>query len=225
MTGMRAPFCRSASRRRRRNSGRCPQGQLLGRLPTVCYRERIGEKLTFSPSIRLVHLRRQFGCSISRQAAACGAAITLEGVPESSFGSLEGALQVARACGEPNCFVLLDTWHLVRTGGGLADVRALPAGMIAAVQLSDRTEPAPGSAYVPMAGRKLPGEGELPLAEFVAAALANNPGLTFEFEVFSDELEALPTGAAFGRVARAIETWRDSGSSLAGSGRNTARRG
>lgn len=145
--------------------------------------------------------------AISRRAAASGAAITLEGIPESTFESIGGALDVARACGESNCFVLLDIWHLTRSGGGVADVQAFPAGMIGAIQISDRKEPAPGSAYMPMSGRMLPGEGELPLDELVDAALVNNPELTIEIEVFSEELEVLPVDAAFARIASSIQAW------------------
>ena len=59
-----------------------------------------------------------------------------------------------------------------------------------------------------MSGRDLPGEGELPLHAIARAALANNPALTAEIEVFNDELRELALDAAVARVARAIAAWR-----------------
>jgi sugar phosphate isomerase/epimerase len=146
----------------------------------------------------------------SRLAARHGVTLVLEFVPDSGIRTIHEAQAIAAACGEPNCKILLDTWHLARGGHGAADVRALPAGAIGAFQLSDRIEPAPGTPYVPMTGRLLPGEGELPLGEIVAAALANSPGVPIEIEVFSEELAGMTVDAAAARAARAVRAWQES---------------
>jgi len=145
---------------------------------------------------------------VCRKAGERGRAVALEFVPDSGIPSIHAARHLAESCGAANCGILLDTWHLARSGGTLGDIEALPAGMIAAFQLSDRIEPEPGAPYVPMSGRRLPGEGELPLGPIIAAAFANNPGLTMELEVFSEELLAMPPADAAQRVARAMEAWR-----------------
>ena len=147
--------------------------------------------------------------SVCQMAAAHGVTIVLEFVPDSGIRSIGEAAQIALASGEANCKVHLDTWHLARSGGSAATVQQLSPGLIGAFQLSDRKEPATATAYVPMTGRLLPGEGELPLAEIVAAALANNPDLTIEVEVFSDELGAMPPDDAARRVANAVADWRE----------------
>jgi sugar phosphate isomerase/epimerase len=144
----------------------------------------------------------------SRLAARHGVTLVLEFVPDSGIRTIHEAQAIAAACGEPNCKILLDTWHLSRGGHGAADIRALPQGAIGAFQISDRIEPPPGTAYVPMTGRLLPGEGELPLGEIMAAALANSPGITIEVEVFSEELANLSADGAAERAASAIATWR-----------------
>lgn len=113
--------------------------------------------------------------NVCRAAAIEGVTIVLEFVPDSGIRTIDEAAQIALASGERNCKVHLDTWHLARSGGSAETVRQLSPGLIGAFQLSDRKEPAPGTAYVPMTGRLLPGEGELPLSEIVAAALANSP--------------------------------------------------
>jgi sugar phosphate isomerase/epimerase len=148
--------------------------------------------------------------AVSRAAARGGITIVLEFVPDSGIRSIVEAQAIAAACGEPNCKILLDTWHLARSGGTIADIRALPPGAIGAFQLSDRKEPPPGTAYVPMTGRLLPGEGEQDLGGIVAAALANSPGITLEVEVFSEELGRLSAEAAAARTAAAIRAWRSS---------------
>jgi sugar phosphate isomerase/epimerase len=160
--------------------------------------------------VPLVQMAEAIG-EVSRLAAAHGVTLVLEFVPDSGIRTIHEAQAIATACGESNCKILLDTWHLARGGHGPADVAALPARAIGAFQLSDRVEPPPGTAYVPMTGRLLPGEGELPLSEIIAAALANSPGITIEIEVFSEELANLSTDAAASRAAAAVRTWRQIG--------------
>lgn len=145
---------------------------------------------------------------ICLRAGARGLGVVLEFVPGTGIADLATARTIASECGEANCSILLDSWHLARTGGTAAQIRALPPGAIGAIQLSDRNPPAPGVAYVPMTGRLLPGEGSLPLHDIVATALANSPGLSAEVEVFSAELSGLPIEAAAARTAAAIALWR-----------------
>lgn len=145
--------------------------------------------------------------TVCRMAAVHGVTIVLEFVPESGIRSIGEAAEIAVATDEANCRVHLDTWHLARSGGSAATIEPLPGGLIGAFQLSDRTEPPFGAAYVPMTGRLLPGEGELPLDAIVAAALANSPDLTIEVEVFSEELATMQPDDAVHRVAAAVAKW------------------
>jgi sugar phosphate isomerase/epimerase len=146
----------------------------------------------------------------SRLAAQSGLTVALEFIPGSGIPDLAAGCAVVEMAGEPNCTILLDTWHLARTGGTADDIRALPPGIIGAFQLADRIEPPPGAAYVPMSGRTLPGEGELPLADMVLAVMENNPNLAFDLEVFSEELAGMTVDAAAARVAAAVKAWRES---------------
>ena len=147
---------------------------------------------------------------VCRKAAKRGRTIALEFVPDSGIPSIGAARTLAETCGEDNCSIMLDTWHLARSGGTIADIEALPSGMIGAFQLSDRTEPEPGTPYTPMSGRKLPGEGELPLGPSIDAALANNPAIPVELEVFSEELLGMPPDQAAARAAAAVSAWQES---------------
>ena len=146
--------------------------------------------------------------AVCRRAAPLGLRICLEFFPDSGLPDLQFAQAVVDACGEPNACVLLDVFHLDRSGGTVDDVRRLPTSAIAGIQLSDRIRPAAGTAHVPMRGRLLPGEGELPLREVVEAALQNSPDATIDVEVLNDELRALPAEDAAARLGTAARAWR-----------------
>jgi sugar phosphate isomerase/epimerase len=145
---------------------------------------------------------------LCRRAARRGLKVALEFYPDSGLPDLDYTLAVIQSCGEPNCAITLDTWHLARSGGTAEDVRRMPAGVIAGLQLSDRIAPPPDTPYMPMSGRSMPGEGELPLGEVVRAALANTPGISGEVEVLNAELSALPTDLIAAQTAAAITRWR-----------------
>lgn len=145
---------------------------------------------------------------VCRRAAARGLSVALEFIPGTGLPDLSHARQVIERCGEPNCRITVDFWHLDRSGGTLEDLRQLPAGMIAGLQLCDRVPPPPGTPYIPMSGRDLPGEGQLPLHDLVRAALENTPGISAEVEVLKEEFRHLPADAVAARIAAAVKTWR-----------------
>jgi sugar phosphate isomerase/epimerase len=146
--------------------------------------------------------------ALCREAALRGVTIALEFMPETAISDLACAHAISIACGEPNCGVMLDTWHFARSGGTIGEITRLSPGAIVGLQLSDRSEPPQGEEYRPMTGRLLPGEGCLPLGAIVAAALANSPAITAEVEVFSEALGALTADEAAARTAEALGVWR-----------------
>ena len=138
---------------------------------------------------------------LAGRARGHGLRLTLEFLPESAIPDLERAARIVRAVGAPNLGVMLDTWHFARTGGSAGQLAQLPAGLVSGLQISDRREPPPGTAYTPMFGRLLPGEGDIPLIPWLQALDARSPGLTVGVEVFSEELKALDPAEAARRVA------------------------
>lgn len=144
---------------------------------------------------------------ICRTAADAGIQIALEFVPESGIPDLSHARRLWEACNEPNCGIVLDTFHLGRSGGTVGEVRNLPKGAISAIQISDR---APGErGHVPFSGRLMPGEGSLPLRDLIDAALANNADATIDIEVLNADLGALPADTATRKLADAAMAWRE----------------
>jgi sugar phosphate isomerase/epimerase len=86
---------------------------------------------------------------------------------------------LARA-GHPRCGLLLDTYHLWRSGATLADVEDVPLGEIAHVQFSDvpRTGLEPGT----FTDRLAPGQGRVPFGEFFALLALKGYGGFLSYE-------------------------------------------
>lgn len=115
---------------------------------------------------------------------------TIEPISYQALSSLTRAATLAEAAGAG---VLIDSLHLQRGGGGVAEVSTVPAHLIPLVQLCDAPQasplvvPAPPhsspststSAQVRQAESRTfrlpPGSGELPLVELVAALPAETP--------------------------------------------------
>ncbi|WP_174274165.1 sugar phosphate isomerase/epimerase family protein [Sphingomonas bacterium] len=142
-------------------------------------------------------------------ALAAGSAIELaiEFLPGTGIPDLPTCAAVVRASGASNGSILLDTWHLARGGGTVADLDADTAMLVGGLQLADRSPEQDRQPYVPMRGRKLPGEGALPLAEIVRRVLAARPDLPIGLEVLSDEMDELGPEAGSRRLVQACRAF------------------
>ena len=138
---------------------------------------------------------------IAGRARQRGLSLSLEFIPGTGIPDLPTALAIVAQVGAGNLGVMLDVWHLARSGGLTIELATLPPGVITAFQLNDRREPPPGETYVPLAGRLPPGEGELPLVSILNAVLAANPALNIGLEVFT--AEAGPADEFVAHVAQA----------------------
>lgn len=79
------------------------------------------------------------------------------------------ALEVVRGVGRPNFSLVIDSMHFFRLGNTLEDFAALDPALIGYVQLADAPWAPRFDTYMEeaMFERMAPGEGELPLQEFV----------------------------------------------------------
>lgn len=109
--------------------------------------------------------------TFARFAADRGMAATIEFMPFVAIDSLAKAVDCAKACDGGTGSVLLDSMHVFRTGASLADIAALDPAMIGHVQLCDARSDWPDGDYMTHAKfeRLAPGEGNLPLREFLRA--------------------------------------------------------
>jgi len=122
-------------------------------------------------------LAERFGalCDI---AAEHGLGVDLEFMRFRVVGTLVHALDIVTRAGRTNGRLLVDVLHLHRSGGTAPMLTQVPAHRIGSVQLCDAPARDPGDAGLveeAREGRLFPGEGELPLAEILAALPADVP--------------------------------------------------
>lgn len=119
------------------------------------------------------------GRQVASFAALCdlaggfGMGVDLECMAWRQVASLPAVIRVIEAAGRPNGGALVDAIHLSRTGGAPADLADVPPRYIRSAQLCDAPlqRPATNEAIIQEArsGRLLPGDGELPLCQLLAA--------------------------------------------------------
>ena len=153
--------------------------------------------------------------SLGEAARPYGVRPAIEAIPYMQVKTLSDA---AVLVGESGGRVIIDPLHLQRSGGTPGDVRALDPKLIAHCQLCDAPLTAPHNLPRPRelprgqsvegitdlalearAVRLLPGDGELPLAEIIAALPA---GLAFSVETPNLALQESLGALEFARRAR-----------------------
>jgi sugar phosphate isomerase/epimerase len=124
--------------------------------------------------------------------------------PDVNVHDLSTALRLVEAANAPNGGLAIDTWHLGKLGIEPDELRDVPLRHIGWVELSD-------GPYASMADlveetinhRELPGEGEFPIREYVAALRDAGYDGPWGVEVLSEKLRSLPVEQIF---ERAFET-------------------
>ena len=104
-------------------------------------------------------------------ARGCGLAVNLEPVCGGQSQTLAEARDLIRASGA-DVGLCFDPHHLIRSGGGLAELEAIEPGLIRYVQVCDGPIPQPPEIIETEAvcERLYPGEGDFPLIELLRAA-------------------------------------------------------
>ena len=103
-------------------------------------------------------------CELGRR---YGIRMNLEPTPWTGIPTLSAAVAVIQRCGHPNARLMIDTIHVDRSGGTLADLAAVPSSLIDYVQVCDAVGPRPADfetmIYQARNERAYPGEGDLDL--------------------------------------------------------------
>ncbi|MBW2244786.1 MAG: sugar phosphate isomerase/epimerase [Deltaproteobacteria bacterium] len=165
---------------------------------------------------RSLNLAQGFGDTIDLDGAAeafagvCdrarehGLNVTIEFLPWSGIPDVATALELVERAGRANGQILVDAWHWFRGPSDLAQLRAVPGDKIGSVQISDAPNAAPPDLITEtMQARRLPGDGDIPLVEFVRALDATGANAPIGVEVFSAELQKLSPEEAARRCATA----------------------
>jgi sugar phosphate isomerase/epimerase len=124
-------------------------------------------------------------------AAPFGISCALEFAAWLGVGSIQAANAIVSEAAQPNGAMLLDPFHLIRSGGRISDIAAIDPTRIRYAQFCDASATAPATTAAiseeARYDRLLPGEGGLPLHEFIAALPA---GVSFGLEVPNRKLAA-----------------------------------
>lgn len=134
-----------------------------------------------------------------------GMMFTIEFAPPNTINSLQRALTAIDHIGRGKCRLLVDAMHFFRSGATVAELAALDPDLISYAQLCDAPLVSAGGTYMEeaMFNRMVPGTGELPLADFVAA-LPAGVDIGLEVPLLSDVIaDGSPSGVASRAVAGA----------------------
>lgn len=113
-------------------------------------------------------------------AAQRGIALSIEFMAFSALRNVGQAAEFVRNLSHANLSLLVDPLHLARTGGTPADLLAL-AETIGCLQFCDAPRDPPTDLFAEaIDDRQIPGEGDLPLADLLAAT---DPSLPVDVEV------------------------------------------
>ncbi len=102
---------------------------------------------------------------------ARGMKFIVEFAPPNAINTLSAAIAAADHVGRDHCQIMLDSMHFFRSGAKLDDISNLDPSLIGYAQLCDAPMISKGGSYMQeaMFSRKVPGTGELPLREWIAA--------------------------------------------------------
>ena len=129
-----------------------------------------------------------------------GVLVHLEFLPWAGIPDLHTAWEIVRRAGRANGGLLVDAWHLSRSGAKPEALHAIPGDRVLGVQLDDApARPEADLAAETQHRRLLPGEGAIDLVGLVRALDAIGCQAPFGVEVFSDALAGRPVA----EVARA----------------------
>jgi sugar phosphate isomerase/epimerase len=140
--------------------------------------------------------------SFTDRADALGIRPHLEISNGSHVSTVPAALELLDAVGRPTLGLVLDTYNMARAGGRPSDIDAVPYEPIFQVQLVDGAQhPVRDRFYDSLHHRELPGEGVLPVDDYLRRIAAKGPLAPIGPEVFNDALVAMQPQDAASRCA------------------------
>lgn len=149
----------------------------------------------FGTSVDLPRVTERF-TAICERARRHALLVTLEPIAWAGIRDLAMARAVLAAAGADNARISIDSWHFFRGGSRLEELAQLPAALIDNIQFNDALIVPESDAWAEAANRRLPGEGELPLAALVRALREIGVRGPWGIEACSPALSALPAAEA-----------------------------
>jgi sugar phosphate isomerase/epimerase len=120
------------------------------------------------------------------------------------YRTLAKSMAAVEAVARPDFALLIDTMHFFRSGSTVADLKALDPAVIGHIQLCDVPMPAVIESYMEEAlhERRCPGDGDLPLAQFLAQVPEHVP-IGLEIPIRSEALAGIGPHERLGRCVAA----------------------
>jgi sugar phosphate isomerase/epimerase len=131
-----------------------------------------------------------------------GARVVYEFMPfDVNVHDLDSALAVVEGADAPNGGLAIDTWHMSKLGIEPGDLRRIAPRHLGWVELSDgRYENMPDLVDETVNHRKLPGEGEFPIRDYVEVCREIGYEGPWGVEVLSEDLRNRPIDEIFDRA-------------------------
>jgi sugar phosphate isomerase/epimerase len=145
-------------------------------------------------------LNEAYGELVADAAQHCpGTRILYEFMPfDVNVNSIEKALAVMDGIDDTG--VVIDTWHMGKLGIKPEDLRQFPLERLGWIELSDgQYEDMEDTLDEVINRRKLPGEGEFPIRDYVRVARDMGYSEVWGVEVLSEDLRALPLDEMYRR--------------------------
>lgn len=122
-----------------------------------------------------------------------GTRIGFELMPFAMLDTLKDTLTMVEGAGAKNGGIAFDLWHIVKLKIPYDEVARVPSRYIVSVELNDGTFEAPWSLHEDTINhRRLCGEGEFDVRNFIAALLRAGYSGPWGIEVLSEELRRMP---------------------------------
>jgi sugar phosphate isomerase/epimerase len=138
----------------------------------------------------------QFG-QLCAEAARHDLRVALEMIPFSDLSNLEQALAVVAGADAANGGLLIDIWHVVRSGGDFDDILRVPSRYIVAAELNDAdAQPSGDLTTDSMCNRKPCGDGQFDVPAFIAALARAGYRGPYGVEILSDAFRRLAPAEA-----------------------------
>ncbi|MBE7209715.1 MAG: sugar phosphate isomerase/epimerase [Gluconacetobacter diazotrophicus] len=175
----------------------CAELELRQILACAAYRSR---------SVATQQLVDGFG-ALCERAARAGIWVDLEPMPFTGCRNIADAWAVVGGAERENSGILMDAWHFYRANQDLDAIANIPGRYFRTMQVNDAPAAPVGSSLFEetVRHRRFPGDGELPVTDFIRAVLDKGALRSVGPEVFSSEtdlLEAEESGRIAGRKTR-----------------------
>jgi sugar phosphate isomerase/epimerase len=143
------------------------------------------------------------------RAKARGLRVTLEFMPISSIQDLSAGWAIVQAANRSNAGLCFDTWHYFRSKPDDALLQSIPGKHIFEVQLADALIALQGKDITEdlLRFRRLPGQGELPLARIVPILKSIGAWRSVGPEVFADSMDALNATEVGRQAGQSLLSW------------------